>query len=97
MSKSVEEQIAEHPLSPASPLDYMRLLGWLLLAPAKLKAYREQRGAAAVREMGVWLTCALVWLPLLIPSLAGCRRDFPKALNTPTYGGQAHACPCMWR
>jgi hypothetical protein len=57
-------------LSPWNPLDHLCLLGWIFLAPDRLVAYRERAGEEAVKRVGKWLTSTLIWLPLLIPTLA---------------------------
>lgn len=50
-------------LSPWNPLDQMRLLGWLFLAPSRLETYRKEMGEAAVHRVGAWLASTLLWLP----------------------------------
>ncbi|MEE8389756.1 MAG: hypothetical protein V3S14_03035 [Anaerolineae bacterium] len=59
-----------HRLSPGDPLDHLRLLWWVLVTPQQLKAYRETFGAKDERRVGKWLASTLIWLPLLIPTLA---------------------------
>ena len=57
-------------LSSRNPLNYLRLLIWICLAPTRLVAYREQAGWEAIQKMGIWLASTLIWLPALIPTLA---------------------------
>ena len=57
-------------LSPRNPLDYLRLLGWICLTPDRVVAYRERFGPASIERVGTWLASTLIWLPVLIPTLA---------------------------
>jgi hypothetical protein len=57
-------------LSTLNPLDYLRLLWWVLVMPQQLIAYRKKFGEEDDRRVGKWLVSTLTWLPLLMPSLA---------------------------
>jgi len=57
-------------LSPLNPLDYLRLLWWVLVMPQNLKAYREIFSEWDDEYINKWLISTLVWLPLLIATLA---------------------------
>lgn len=57
-------------LSAWNPLDHLRLLWWLLMAPQTLNAYQEQYGKDSVHPVGNWLASTLTWLPIFIPTLA---------------------------
>lgn len=73
-------------LSPRNLVDYLRLLGWLLLRPAHLRSYQEQGGEKLVRVMGSRLVGGLIWLPLLVPSLAMTLNRFPlRTQEVPYY------------
>jgi len=67
------------PLNPLNPLDYLRLLWWVLVMPQKLKMYKERFGTPSV--LGKWLTSTLTWLPLLMPTLALGLELIPHAIN----------------
>ena len=53
-----------------NPLDYLRLLWWVLVMPEQLYYYRKKFGQKDERRVGKWLVSTLLWLPLLMPSLA---------------------------
>jgi len=57
-------------LSTLNPLDYLRLLWWVLVMPQQLIDYREEFGEKDDRRVGKWLASTLLWLPLLMPSFA---------------------------
>ncbi|MEK8017576.1 MAG: hypothetical protein VSS75_011960 [Candidatus Parabeggiatoa sp.] len=57
-------------LSPINPLDYLRLLWWVLVMPSQLQAYRKSFGKEDEKRVGNWLVSTLTWWPLLIPILA---------------------------
>jgi hypothetical protein len=57
-------------LSALNPLDYLRLLWWILVMPQQLIDYREKFGEKDDRRVGKWLISTLIWLPLLMASLA---------------------------
>jgi len=57
-------------LSALNPLDWLRLLWWVLVMPQQLKAYREKFGEEDEQRVGKWLVSTLTWFPLLTPSLA---------------------------
>lgn len=59
-----------HRLSPGDPLDHLRLLWWMLITPHRLKVYRDRFGEEDERRMGRWLASTLIWMPLVIPTLA---------------------------
>jgi serine/threonine protein kinase len=57
-------------LSALNPLDYLRLLWWVLVMPQDLKTYRNRFGDEDERRVGKWLVSTLTWLPLLMLTLA---------------------------
>jgi hypothetical protein len=57
-------------LSAFNPLDYIRLLWWVLVMPQQLIDYREKFGKEDEWRISKWLVSTFAWLPLLIPSLA---------------------------
>jgi len=67
---SVPEQKQARLLSALNPLDYFRLLWWVLVMPQQLIAYRKKFGEKDEMRVGKWLASTLMWLPLLMPSLA---------------------------
>jgi hypothetical protein len=64
-------------LSPWYPLDYPRLLWWLCVTPARLRAYRDTYGLRDERRLGRWLASTLTWLPWLLLMLACATRALP--------------------
>jgi serine/threonine protein kinase len=60
----------EGKLSALNPLDYLRLLWWILVMPQQLVDHRKRFGNTDDRRVGKWLVSTLTWLPLLMPSLA---------------------------
>ncbi|HEW98013.1 MAG TPA: LysM peptidoglycan-binding domain-containing protein, partial [Beggiatoa sp.] len=64
------ESTAPKKLSALNPLDYLRLLWWVLVMPQQLIDYRKKFGEKDDKRVGKWLVSTLVWLPLLMPSLA---------------------------
>jgi hypothetical protein len=65
------------PLSHLNPLDYFRLLWWVLVAPHKLQAYRKTFGQENEKQIGNWLVSILIWWPLLIPCLGIGLKQLP--------------------
>lgn len=59
-----------HQLSALNPLDHLRLLWWLFMAPQQLNQYRVAYGEKAVHPVGKWLVSTLSWLPLFLVLLA---------------------------
>lgn len=57
-------------LSALNPLDYIRLLWWVLVMPQQLRDYRQKFGETDEGRVGKWLVSTFAWLPLLVPSLA---------------------------
>jgi hypothetical protein len=57
-------------LSSRDPLDHLRLLYWLLVTPQRLNTYRNRFSETDERRVGRWLASTLIWLPLVIPTLA---------------------------
>ncbi|MDM8568229.1 hypothetical protein QUF50_01675 [Thiotrichales bacterium HSG1] len=57
-------------LSPLNPLDYFRLLWWLLVVPKQLQLYRNIFGKKDDVQVGNWLISSLIWWPLLTLTLA---------------------------
>jgi hypothetical protein len=71
-------------LSPLNPLDYLRLLWWVLVKPQQLQAYRNTYGEEDENHVGKWLVSTLTWWPLLMPTLAsGLELLMPTADNWP--------------
>ncbi len=56
-------------LDPGNFLDHLRLLGWLLLEPQQLIAYRSAQGSRTIRQTGAWLVSDIVWSTFLLPML----------------------------
>ncbi|HEW98114.1 MAG: hypothetical protein DRR16_14345 [Candidatus Parabeggiatoa sp. nov. 3] len=67
------------PLSLINPLDYIRLLWWVLVMPRQLQAYRKSFGKGNEKRIGNWLVSTLTWWPLLIPTLALGLELFPHS------------------
>ncbi len=57
---------APRQLSPWNPLDHLRLLWWILVAPQRLVMYREAYGEDDEYRVGKWLISVLAWLPLFV-------------------------------
>jgi hypothetical protein len=57
-------------LSALNPLDYLRLLWWVLVMPQDLNTYKNRFGDIDNEHIGKWLFSSLTWLPLLMPTLA---------------------------
>jgi hypothetical protein len=74
---------SQRQLSPWNPLDHLRLLWWMLVAPQGLKAYREAFGEKDERRVGKWLASNLTWLPLFIPTLALGLGTLPRMRDDP--------------
>jgi hypothetical protein len=75
-------------LSPFNPLDYLRLLWWVLVMPRHLQTYRKIFGKSDERRVGNWLVSTLTWWPLLIPTLVLGLELWPhsaKAWTSETY------------
>ncbi len=75
-------------LSSFNPLDYLRLLWWILVMPQQLKIHREYCGEEEQKRVGKWLVSTLIWLPLLIPLLGLGLELLPhssKAWSADTY------------
>lgn len=53
-----------------NPLDWLRLLGSVFSDRSKIEAQDDAYGLDARKWTGAWLPSTLVWLPLLIPTLA---------------------------
>ncbi|MEK8017575.1 MAG: hypothetical protein VSS75_011955 [Candidatus Parabeggiatoa sp.] len=71
-------------LTPLNPLDYIRLLWWVLVKPQQLQAYRKIFGEEDENRIGKWLVSTLTWWPLLMPTLAsGLELLMPTADNWP--------------
>ncbi len=66
-------------LSAWNPLDYFRLLWWLLVVPEHLQAYRDIFGKKDDVQVGNWLISSLIWWPLLILTLALALNILPSA------------------
>ncbi|MCK5719775.1 MAG: hypothetical protein KAH84_07475 [Thiomargarita sp.] len=60
-----------------NPLDYFRLLWWVLVSPQQLKVYRRIFGQESEQKIGNWLVSSLIWFPLLIPNLALGLKQLP--------------------
>ncbi len=67
--KPQQERSKQKQLSPWNPLDWFRLLWWLLVTPVRFHEYKEQFGEKALHRPGAWLASTLVWLPLFWLSL----------------------------
>jgi hypothetical protein len=57
-------------LSALNPIDYIRLLWWILVKPQQLQIYRQTFGEEDEDHVGKWLVSTLIWGPLLMPILA---------------------------
>ncbi len=67
--KEAQERLARpQQLSPLNPLDYFRLLWWTLVMPQNLEIY--QNTFHDKENVGKWLVSTLIFLPLLMPTLA---------------------------
>lgn len=79
-------ELMEQPTIPKSavkllvhwnPLVQFQLLWWLLIQPEKFVDYREKVGEKNAKKAGAWLASTLIWLPLLIPTLASALHTMP--------------------
>lgn len=68
LSRATGSQDRDTPrrLSPWNPLDYLRLLWWVLITPRRLLAYRETWGDNAERRLARWLASTLACFPFLL-------------------------------
>ncbi len=57
-------------LSALNPIDYFRLLWWMLVVPKHLQEYRNIFGQKDDVQVGNWLISSLIWWPMLILTLA---------------------------
>ncbi len=57
-------------LSVFNPLDYFRLLWWMLVVPKQLQEYRNIFGKKDDVQVGNWLISSLIWWPMLVLTLA---------------------------
>ncbi|MBL8163732.1 MAG: toll/interleukin-1 receptor domain-containing protein [Anaerolineae bacterium] len=67
---------AINPLRPWNPINQLRLLWWLFMQPGRFVEYREQVGEKAARTATNWLASTLIWLPVIIPTIASVREPF---------------------
>ncbi len=67
--KPQQERSKQKQLSPWNPLDWFRLLWWLLVTPVRFHEYKEQFGEKALHRSGAYLASTLAWLPLFWPAL----------------------------
>jgi len=65
-----QEAIPPKRLSAWNPIDYMRLLWWILVSPQQLQIYRQAFGEEDENRVGKWLVSSLTWGPLMMPILA---------------------------
>jgi serine/threonine protein kinase len=75
-------------LSPKNPLDWSRLLVWILWSPDKLKRYREVFDQESEKYVGSWLASSLILLPLFLTVFALALALVPlspKAWTTQSY------------
>lgn len=72
------------PLSPFKPADYLRLLGWVLIKPQKLQAYRHKFGIEDEQRVGKWLASSLLWGPLLISTFILGIEGLPHSAPIPS-------------
>ena len=72
--RKLQREFERAKLSPWNPLDWMKLLWWVLVMPQQLNAYQQTYGEYAkvnVKDIWKWLaTSALIWLPLSLATLA---------------------------
>jgi len=66
-------------LSAFNPIDYFRLLWWILVIPQRLQTYRQTFGDGDEMRVGNWLVSTLTWWPLLIPTLALGLEQWPNS------------------
>lgn len=59
-----------------NPLNWLRLLWWVLIDPVRYGEYCDRYGEDSLREIGVLLTSSLAWLTVLIVVLI----DLPQIL-----------------
>lgn len=72
------------PLSLFNPLDYLRLLWWVLVMPQQLLTYRQVFGETKEKYIGTWLVSTLIWWTLLIPTLATGLGWLPHSVKIPS-------------
>ena len=65
-------------LSPWNPLDYLRLLWWVMVRPQDLVGYREVYGTEDEIRVREWLINTLAWLPLFLLTLALGLKTLPQ-------------------
>jgi hypothetical protein len=69
-------------LSELNPLDWWRLLIWVLWSPVYLKVYKEIFDKDDGKFTGVWLASTLIWLPLLLTTFSlGLTMPLPMDWN----------------
>jgi hypothetical protein len=71
------------PLYAWNPMDHLRLLWWVLVAPQELKIYRKTFGKKEEVRVGNCLVSTLTWLPLFILTLALGLGTLPHIEDTP--------------
>ena len=57
-------------LNPWQPLDYIRLLWWLLVHPEKAAAYEAAHGQPALKAARKWWGSVLIWFPFFLGALS---------------------------
>jgi hypothetical protein len=65
-------------LSPWNPIDYLRLLWWVLVTPQQLILHREIYGERADRNVSAWLISTATFSPAIIPAMASCLGWLPN-------------------
>lgn len=70
------------PMNANNPLNWLRLLWWVLLDPVRYGDYCDRYGEATLREIGVLLTSSLAWLTVLIIVLIDLPQILPGVLPT---------------
>lgn len=84
----IPQQETLKPLSPWNPLDHVRLVWWLFRTPERVRIYKLQYGRRSLHRVGKWPVSLLIWLPILIPTLAlglGTLPRSPDAWPPATY------------
>jgi hypothetical protein len=81
---------AVHRLHDYNPLDWFRLLWWMLVKPKKLRAHQKAYGKNSHHSTNHWLSSTLICLPLFIPMSAALLIN-PAIIQDTSYliGGKA--------
>lgn len=66
LQASVKPPPDVHRLSGRNPLDWLRLLYWVLFKPVQIANHREAYGEGTEKSTGTWLVMTMVSIPMLL-------------------------------